>query len=140
MIRFLTKLWNDRRGNTLVIAGAAMIPLAGAAGLATDTVQWVLWKRELQRAADSGAFAGVYAIAQSEDATSAVNADLNKGNNDTGVSLLSGYPKVTTAATYGSYTNAVTVDLEIQKRAGLLVAVSEDTTGNRGQGDRRDDR
>ena len=30
------------------------------AGLATDTIQWTLWKRQLQRAADSAAIAGVY--------------------------------------------------------------------------------
>ena len=64
MIRFLRKLWRDRRGNALVIAGAALPLVVGSAGLASDTIQWALWKRELQRVADSGAEAGVYAIAQ----------------------------------------------------------------------------
>lgn len=119
MIRSLKRLWKDRRGNAIVIAGAAMIPLAGAVGLATDTVQWVLYKRELQRAADSAAFAGVYAKAQSETVSSAVTADLAKGNNHTGVSLLSGYPSITYPADTSNYNNAVAVELRIQKALGF---------------------
>jgi Flp pilus assembly protein TadG len=58
--RAFNRLWNDERGNILIIAAAAMPMLIGAAGLATDTIQWTLWKRQLQRAADSAAIAGVY--------------------------------------------------------------------------------
>jgi hypothetical protein len=61
MISFLKKVWRDRRGNALVIAGAALPLVVGSAGLATDTIQWSLWKRQLQRAADSAALAGAYA-------------------------------------------------------------------------------
>jgi Flp pilus assembly protein TadG len=61
MIRFLKKLWRDRRGNALVIAGAALPLIVGSAGLASDTIQWALWKRQLQRVADSAAEAGAYA-------------------------------------------------------------------------------
>ena len=60
MIDFVKKLCRDRRGNVLAIAAAAMPLVMGSAGLATDTIQWVLWKRQLQRAADSAAIAGVY--------------------------------------------------------------------------------
>ena len=60
MIGFFRKLFNDRRGNALVIAGAALPLILGAAGLSVDTIQWTLWKRQLQRAADSAAMAGVY--------------------------------------------------------------------------------
>jgi Flp pilus assembly protein TadG len=61
MFKVLKKLWRDRRGNALVVAGAALPLIIGSAGLATDTIQWVLWKRELQRLADSSALAGAYA-------------------------------------------------------------------------------
>jgi Flp pilus assembly protein TadG len=61
MFRFLKKLWRDRRGNALVIAGAALPLIVGSAGLASDTIQWALWKRQLQRVADSAAEAGAYA-------------------------------------------------------------------------------
>src|SRR3954449_9976830 len=60
MIGFIRKLLKDRRGNVLAIACACMTLVIGAAGLATDTIEWTLWKRQLQRAADSAAFAGAY--------------------------------------------------------------------------------
>src|SRR5512146_2701089 len=60
MISSLKRLWRDRRGNTLAIAGAALPLVLGSAGLASDTIEWTLWKRQLQRAADSAALAGVY--------------------------------------------------------------------------------
>ena len=60
MISFFRKLWHNKRGNALVIAGACLPMIVGAAGLASDTIQWTLWKRQLQRAADSAAIAGVY--------------------------------------------------------------------------------
>src|SRR6476661_4136747 len=94
MFKLLKKLWRDRRGNALVIAGAALPLLIGSAGLATDTIQWVLWKRQLQRAADSAAIAGVYAKMQSQAVDSAVSTDLTK-NQNTGISLQSGYPQIT---------------------------------------------
>ncbi|HYX47530.1 MAG TPA: pilus assembly protein TadG-related protein, partial [Sphingomicrobium sp.] len=61
MFGFLKKLWRDRRGNALIIAGAALPLIVGSAGLASDTIEWALWKRQLQRAADSAAEAGAYA-------------------------------------------------------------------------------
>jgi len=61
MISSLKRLWRDRRGNSLAIAGAALPLILGSAGLASDTIQWTLWKRQLQRTADSAAMAGVYA-------------------------------------------------------------------------------
>ena len=61
MIRSLRKIWHDKRGNALIIAGASLPLLVGAAGMGSDTIQWVLWKRELQRAADTAALAGAYA-------------------------------------------------------------------------------
>ena len=42
MIKFFRKLWRDRRGNALVIAAAALPLVIGSAGLASDTIQWVL--------------------------------------------------------------------------------------------------
>jgi hypothetical protein len=119
MIAFLKKLFRDRRGNALVIAGAALPMLVGAAGLATDTIQWVLWKRELQRAADSAAFAGVYAKAMGDSANNAVTADLSV-NNHTAVGLRTGYPQVAfpTPAS-SSFSNAVQVTLSIQKKLGF---------------------
>ena len=78
MIKFFKRLLRDRRGNALIIAGAALPLVIGSAGLASDTIQWALWKRQLQRAADSGAIAGVYAIVQDEGARTNVSTAVDR--------------------------------------------------------------
>ena len=123
MRKLLRKLWNDDRGNALIIAGAALPLLMGSAGLATDTIHWTLWKRELQRAADSAAIAGVYDRLQagSTDGTAnAVDHDLTLTNHTgeiDGVALdfVSGYPEVTFPANSGDMVNQVRVALAVQK-------------------------
>ena len=120
MIKFLRKLWSDRRGNALMIAGLSLPLLVGAAGLGTDTVQWVVWKRELQRAADSAALAGVYARAQDNPSMTdvqAVSNDLDE-NNHTMVDLLAGYPQVDNPAGPG-WISPVRVRLAIKKDLGF---------------------
>lgn len=119
MIRFLKSLWADRRGNALVIAAAAMPVVVGAAGLATDTVQWAMWKRDIQRAADSAAFAGVYARVQNNGGMTAQQAvDLDLSNHTTtGFNLLTNR---TIAYPSGSgYTDAVQVTVSVQRRLGF---------------------
>jgi len=120
MIGFIKRLWRDRRGNALVIAGAAMPLVVGAAGLAVDTIQWTMWKRQLQRAADSAAYAGVYAKIENHagmTAEQAVEGDLEK-HNTTGIELLSGYPQIAYPTAAG-YSDAVKVTLAVQKRLGF---------------------
>ena len=120
MRKLFKKLWNDERGNALIIFGASLPMIMGAAGLASDTIQWTLWKRQLQRAADSAAFAGVYAQAQENaamTAAQAVNLDLAK-NNTTQIALMSGYPQLAYPTGTG-YTDAVRVTLAVQKQLGF---------------------
>jgi len=121
MTAFFKRLCRDKRGNALLIAGAAMPFVVGAAGLASDTIQWTLWKRQLQRAADSAAFAGVYASAASYSVPDAITADLNNNNqtkNQSNVSLLTGYP-VITYPTSVNYTHGVRVQLAVQQKLGF---------------------
>ena len=118
MFKFLKSLWRDRRGNALVVAGAALPLLVGAAGMATDTIQWTLWKRELQRAADSAAIAGVYdrVVQGNTDGTkTVVEYDLTL-NHHTGIALASGYPQVTFPADSGDIEDQVHVVLAVQKK------------------------
>ena len=118
MIAFVKKLWSDRRGNALVIT-AAMLPLVlGSAGLASDTIEWALWKRQLQRAADSAAMAGVYSIVQLEGVNTgvqnAVTRDLEV-NSHVGITTTK---NVTSSPSVGAYTSdpyAVRVALSVQK-------------------------
>ena len=118
MMKWWKRLWRDRRGNALVIAGAALPLLVGAAGLATDTIEWTLWKRELQRAADSAAIAGAYervSGANETEATAAVSHDLTI-NQQTGMPLVGGYPQVSFPADTGEMRQQVRVVLAVQKR------------------------
>ena len=48
----------DQRGSVAVIVGAAIIPLIGALGLATDTARGYLVKARLSQALDAAALAG----------------------------------------------------------------------------------
>lgn len=66
---FFGKLWSGRGGNAAMIVALGMPALIGGAGLAVDTAQWYMWKRELQFAVDQAAIAGAWA--QSDAATQA---------------------------------------------------------------------
>ena len=123
MRRLIRKLWNDDRGNALIIAGAALPLLVGSAGLATDTIHWTLWKRELQRAADSAAIAGVYERLDTnsiETVDTAVDHDIDL-NHHTGeiggnaLDLAPTYPKVTFPADAGDKVKQVKVELAVRK-------------------------
>jgi len=118
MITFFRKLWRDKRGNAIVIAAAALPLVLGSAGLASDTIQWALWKRQLARAADSAALAGVYSI---------VEADGDRGNVSTSVDKDLTYnshiayttTKVVGAPTSGTWATdpfAVQVAISVQKK------------------------
>lgn len=111
------RLWNDKRGNLIAIAGAALPLVVGAAGLATDTIQWTMWKRQLQRAADSGAIAGVYNRESENNATTyaeaAVRHDVDLNRHMT-VALLNN-AQVTFPANAGVMRNQVEVVLKVQE-------------------------
>lgn len=119
MFNFLRKLFKDKRGNALIIAAAAMPLMIGSAGLATDTIQWAMWKRQLQRAADSAAIAGVYDRANNSGLTSttstAVSHDLSL-NQHTGLSLQAGYPQISYPTDTTTKVDQVTVTLAIQRK------------------------
>lgn len=117
MLNAFRKLWNDDRGNVLILAGACLPLLVGSAGIATDTIQWTLWKRQLQRAADSAALAGVYTRLNTDTQAavdSAVATDLAL-NNHTGIALSSGYPQTALLADDGVKENPVRVTLRLSK-------------------------
>jgi hypothetical protein len=55
---FLARLFRDRRGNTLAIVGAAMVPLAAMIGSGVDMSRAYMAKTRLQSACDAAALAG----------------------------------------------------------------------------------
>lgn len=119
MRTFLRKIWQDKRGNSLILAAAALPLLLGSAGLATDTIQWALWKRQLQRATDSAAIAGVYDRVQNEgspeNTAAAVDHDLTLNNSLNTAK----FPLVTKNVSYpanaGSQQNQVRVELAVRR-------------------------
>jgi Flp pilus assembly protein TadG len=118
MLKFLRKLAVNKRGNALLIAAGAMPMIVGCAGLASDTIQWSLWKRQLQRAADSAAMAGVYDRVNSSGSTSTVASTVAHDltlNQHTWMSNLTGYPIISYPADTGVITNQVRVSLAVQK-------------------------
>ncbi|WP_265563516.1 Tad domain-containing protein [Sphingomicrobium arenosum] len=120
MRKLLNKMWNDERGNVLVVMGATLPLFVGAAGLATDTIQWTLWKRQLQRAADSAAIAGVYERVQYKNDLDKVKAAVTKDlalNHHTGIALSSGFPQTSLVAdsTDGTQTLRVKVALQVAR-------------------------
>ena len=82
-----------------MMAAAAMPLFIAAAGLATDTVQWTLWKRQIQRQADSAALAGAYAVAQGFSASASATSDINQMS----LIALSQTPIIENAPTAGDY-------------------------------------
>jgi len=97
--RSIGRLLRDRKGNVLMMAAASMPVLVGAAGLATDTVQWTLWKRQVQRQADSAALAGAYAVAQGFSASDSATSDISRLS----LVTLSQTPTIENAPTTGAY-------------------------------------
>ncbi|WP_313808909.1 pilus assembly protein TadG-related protein [Sphingobium sp.] len=114
--RSMGRLLRDRAGNVLMMAAASMPILVGAAGLATDTVQWTLWKRQVQRQADSAAIAGAYAVAQGFSASDSATADISRLS----LITLSQTPTIENAPTTGSYAgNSKAVRVVLQTSAEL---------------------
>jgi len=117
MMAFMKRLARDKRGNALLVAAGALPLIIGSAGLASDTIQWTLWKRQLQRAADSAAIAGVYAKMAAQDVNTQVTNDLTK-NNHTGITLL-GSPTIGFPLAGLNSLSPVSVGLQLQQRLGF---------------------
>lgn len=117
LLKRLIRLWKDEAGNALLIGAASMPLLIGSAGLAVDTVQLSLWKRQLQRAADSAALAGAHARAQGKAAKASAERDLLLNNK---VTLSQTSITVPTSGTYAGNPNAVRVVLATQQPTGFM--------------------
>lgn len=110
----LKGIFTEQAGNVLIICGLAMPLIIGFAGLATDTVQWSLDRREMQRTADSAALAGAYAIAQRKDGTASASESIVETNDI----ALESPPIIENAPTQGDFSgdsNAIFVQLDSRK-------------------------
>jgi Flp pilus assembly protein TadG len=70
--RTLRRLKRSTSGNATLLVALGLPVLIGGSGLAVDTAQWYMWKRELQNAADQAALAGAWARSNADTESSYV--------------------------------------------------------------------
>ena len=102
--RLLRALWRDRSASAAVMTAFSVLSLVGGAGLATDTIQWTLAKRQLQRMADSAALAGAFTKAKGSTTIPAACGSLFTGDSNrpakcAAIAELARYNLLTLAAT-----------------------------------------
>lgn len=104
-------------GNATLLVALGMPALIGGAGLAVDTAQWYMWKRELQFAADQAALAGAWARTSSD--TEGIFQERALQEIDANISTTSdilGEPTVQLEDWGTSVDNSVLVSISAQKR------------------------
>ena len=114
-LSWLRQILRSERGNVIVIGAAVMPLMIGAGAVALDTIQLSLWKRQLQRAADSGALAGARAVVQQKPAAAAVDRDLQL-NNQVPLTAARVVENAPTVGAYAGNALAVRVVLTSQQR------------------------
>lgn len=77
----LRQLCRDQGGNVIAMVAVGMPVLIGCAGLAIDTTQWVLARRQLQATVDAAALAGVHALIQGTSAEEGVSDAVGRDPN-----------------------------------------------------------
>lgn len=116
-MRNWARYWPQSRSGNVAVMTAMMMPvlLAGTA-VTSDTIQWVLVRRALQRQADSAAIAGALAIAQSRGVADTVLADLAKNSNF----ALAAQPTIENAPSQGPYSgDAMAVRVALAANSAL---------------------
>ena len=77
---FLGRLARDKRGNTIAIMAAALVPLMGFAGSALDMARLYVVKVRLQQACDAGALAGRKSMTDTSPSTPLDNTAKTQAN------------------------------------------------------------
>jgi hypothetical protein len=104
----------------MVVAAACMPLIIGAAAIGVDTIELTLAKRQLQRAADSAALAGAYALVQSKAASAAVDRDLTLNNTNIALSTPRVVENAPTTGSYAGNTKAVRVVLTASRTTPFM--------------------
>jgi Flp pilus assembly protein TadG len=113
LVGLLARLRVSIAGNILVIAALSMPLFIGAAGMATDTVLWAIWRRELQRSADSAAYAGALTIQQDRyQAEKAARHDFTKSKAFKQLQATMTYENSPSDGPYSSDSSAVRVTVQ----------------------------
>jgi len=118
---FLARLARDRRGNTLAMMAAMLIPLAAFCGCAIDSARMYVVKTRLQQACDAGVLAGRKFMTDTSagnttlDATATAQAQTFFNNN-----FRTGWFKTSTA----SFTPSKTSDAQVAGTAQAVVPMT----------------
>lgn len=124
----LRSLHRSERGNVMVVAAACMPLIIGAAAIGVDTIQLTMTKRQLQRAADSAALAGAYALVQSKPAAAAADRDLLLNNTNITLSATRTVENAPTTGSYTGDTKAVRVVLSTNRATPFMGFFNRTTT------------
>lgn len=104
-------------GNATLLVALGMPALIGGGGLAVDTAQWYMWKREIQYAADQAALAGAWARSDEDtQATYVTRARQEFSTNVSVTSTINTVPTVTLADYNGGNDNSVVVTVSASRR------------------------
>ncbi|MBD3772189.1 MAG: hypothetical protein IE921_01245 [Rhodobacteraceae bacterium] len=113
----MKRLRADRSGNAVMIVALGIPALIGGTGLAVDTAQWYMWKRELQFAVDQAAIAGAWARADEDTEGTYVTRATQEFNANVQVtSDFATQPSVELANYSGGTANSVAVSATASKR------------------------
>lgn len=122
----LTRLRSDRRGNTLAMLAAFLIPVCALAGSAIDMARLYVVKVRLQQACDAGVLAGRKFMTSSAsptlDSTATTQAKLFFANNFT--SGWMGTPTYTTSTNPYPFVPSKTADQQVSGRATTTVPMT----------------
>jgi len=125
--RTFRELKNSTSGNATLLVALGMPVLIGGSGLAVDTAQWYMWKREIQYAADQAALAGAWARSNEESRDTFVNrARQEFSANVSTTKLINTVPEVRLVDYNGGDDNSVVVTVT----ASQTLPFSSFITGN----------
>jgi len=115
--RAISGLMANTSGNATLLVALGMPVLIGGSGLAVDTAQWYMWKREIQNAADQAALAGAWARSSDSSRSPYITrARQEFSANVAATSSIDTTPTVALANWNGGSQNSVTVTVQAAKR------------------------
>src|SRR3546814_4831590 len=79
---FMRRLHRSKSGNATLLLALGTPMLIGGTGLAVDTAQWYLWKRELQFAVDQSAIAAAWAKSEAPTGTTYISRGTQEYENN----------------------------------------------------------
>jgi Flp pilus assembly protein TadG len=127
--RTLRELQSSTSGNATLLMALGMPVLIGSSGLAVDTSQWYMWKRELQNAADQAALAGAWAKSSGTSTSTYSARAIQEFNSNVATTATFHTTPAVSTASYGTGTNnSVVVTASATKELPFSSIVTGDRT------------